>query len=58
MLKKREIFRLCFDNFDYDRIAAYSESDVERILNTKAVTIVTAVVYCIFLSRLKGNNDE
>ena len=34
MMKKREIFRACFDNFDYDRIAAYDESDIERILNT------------------------
>lgn len=34
MLKKREIFRECFDNFDYDKIAAYDDSDIERILNT------------------------
>ena len=34
MLKKREIFRQCFDNFDYDKIAAYTEDDVQRILNT------------------------
>ena len=33
MLKKREIFRACFDGFDYDKIAAYTEADVERILN-------------------------
>ena len=37
MLKKREIFRKCFDNFDYDRIAAYDESDVERILSTEGM---------------------
>ena len=37
MLKKREIFRECFDNFDYDRIAAYGDSDVERILNTEGM---------------------
>ena len=36
MMKKREIFRACFDNFEYDRIAAYDESDIERILNTEA----------------------
>ena len=35
MLKKRETFRKCFDNFDYDKIAAYDDSDVERILNTE-----------------------
>ena len=34
MMKKREIFRACFDNFDFDRIAAYDESDIERILKT------------------------
>ena len=32
MLKKREIFRRCFDNFDYDKIAGYTASDVERIV--------------------------
>ncbi len=37
MLKKREIFRKCFDNFDYDRIAAYDETDVERILQTEGM---------------------
>ncbi len=35
MLKKREIFRSCFDGFDYDRIAGYGEQDIERILNTE-----------------------
>ena len=34
VLKKREIFRACFDRFDFDKIAAYSEEDVERIMNT------------------------
>lgn len=33
MLKKRDIFRACFDGFDYDKIAGYTEADVERILN-------------------------
>ena len=37
MLKKREIFRLCFDNFDYDKIAEYTEADEERILNTEGM---------------------
>ena len=31
MMKKREIFRSCFDNFEYDEIAKYTEEDVERI---------------------------
>lgn len=34
MLKKREIFRECFANFDYDRIAAFRQADIERILAT------------------------
>ena len=37
MLKKREIFRQCFDNFEYDRIAGYGEADVERILHTEGM---------------------
>ncbi|HAH63850.1 MAG TPA: DNA-3-methyladenine glycosylase I [Treponema sp.] len=32
MLKKREIFRSCFNNFEYEKIAQYTEADVERIL--------------------------
>ena len=34
MLKKRDIFRYCFHNFDFDIIAEYDENDIERILNT------------------------
>ena len=34
MLKKREIFRQCFDGFDFNAIANYGEADVERILST------------------------
>lgn len=37
MLKKRAIFRVCFDNFDYDIIAEYDETDIERILNTEGM---------------------
>ena len=37
MLKKREIFRRCFDNFEYDRIAEYGEDDVRRIMNTEGM---------------------
>lgn len=33
MINKREIFRTCFDNFEYDLIADYGPEDVERILN-------------------------
>ena len=37
MLKKREIFRKCFCNFEYDRIATFGDEDVERILNTEGM---------------------
>lgn len=34
MIQKREIFRACFDHFDFDKVAEYGEEDVDRILNT------------------------
>ena len=37
MLKKREIFRQCFDNFAYDVVARFDETDVARILNTEGM---------------------
>ena len=37
MLKKREIFRKCFEAFDYERIAGYTEKDIERIMNTEGM---------------------
>lgn len=37
MLKKREVFRECFANFDYDAIARFDEADVERILATEGM---------------------
>lgn len=33
MIKKRSIFRSCFDGFDFDRIASYGEDDILRILS-------------------------
>lgn len=35
MLRKRETFRKCFDNFEYDKIATYNDKDIERIMNTE-----------------------
>ena len=32
VLQKREIFRQCFDGFDFDRVAGYGEEDIQRIL--------------------------
>ena len=37
VLKKREAFRACFDGFDYDKIALYTERDVERIMNADGI---------------------
>lgn len=37
MLKKREIFRRCFDGFDFRKIAGYTEDGVQRILNTEGM---------------------
>ena len=34
MIKKREVFRKCFDNFQYRKIAKYNAADIKRILNT------------------------
>lgn len=33
MIKKRGIFGRCFDRFDDDRVAAYGETDIMRIMN-------------------------
>ncbi len=37
MLKKREIFRQCFENFDYEKVAEYGEADIKRILGTEGM---------------------
>ena len=37
VIKKREILRGCFDGFDYDRVAQYTEADVQRILETEGM---------------------
>lgn len=37
VLRKREILRECFEDFDFDRVAAYDEGDVERIMATEGM---------------------
>ena len=37
VIKKRDIFRKCLDDFDFDKIAKYTEVDVERIMNTEGM---------------------
>ncbi len=49
MINKREIFRKCFDNFQYDKIAKYNEKDIARIMNTdgmiKSIRKIEAVIH-------------
>lgn len=48
MLKKRETFRKCFDNFDFEKIALYDESKIRSIMETpdmiKSVRKIQAVI--------------
>lgn len=48
MLKKREIFRACFDNFNFNKIAHYTDTDRQRIMNTpgmiRSVRKIDAVI--------------
>lgn len=37
MIQKREIFRKCFDGFDYEKVAKYGEEDILRILETEGM---------------------
>lgn len=37
MLQKREIFRECFDGFDYEKVAEYGEENILRILETEGM---------------------
>jgi DNA-3-methyladenine glycosylase I len=37
LIRKRESFRGCFDNLEYDRIAGYDERDIDRIMNTEGM---------------------
>ncbi len=49
MLKKQENFRKAFDNFDIQKIATYSEKDVERLLQDSGIIRnklkINAVIY-------------
>lgn len=37
MIQKREIFRECFDGFDYHKVACYTETDIRRIMETEGM---------------------
>ena len=50
MIQKREIFRQCFENFDYDKVAEYGEADIERILNTEGMIRSRRKIEAVMLS--------
>ena len=37
IINKREIFRSCFDNFNYELISKYDEAKIEKIMNTEGM---------------------
>ena len=37
VIRRREILRSCFDHFDFEKVAAYNEDDIERILATEGM---------------------
>lgn len=37
MIQKREIFRKCFDEFDYRKVALYTDEDIWRISDTEGM---------------------
>lgn len=49
MINKREIFRKCFNNFEYDLIAKYTDKDINRIMNTegmiKSIRKIEAIIH-------------
>lgn len=34
ILKRRNVLRKCFEDFDFDKVAAYTDEDVQRIMQT------------------------
>ena len=37
MINKRQIFRTCFDHFDFNKIAQYGTDDIQRIMATEGM---------------------
>lgn len=48
MLKKRETFRKCFDNFDFEKIAGYDDEKIQSIMETpdmiKSIRKIKAII--------------
>ena len=59
MLQKREIFRHCFANFVFAKVAAYGEEDIKRILATPGMIRSRSKVdkesVKLFLNRMVGS---
>ena len=60
ILNKRNIIRACFDHFDIDAVAAYGESDVERIMRPEGClsTVLKLKLLSIMLLLLKRIQSE
>ena len=48
IINKRKIFCHCFNNFDYNKIASYTDTDIKRIINTpgmiKSLRKINAII--------------
>ncbi len=49
IINKREIFKKCFADYDYDKVAKFTYKDIDRIMNTggmiKAVRKIKAIIH-------------
>lgn len=62
ILKKREAFREAFDGFDPEKVAAFTEADIERLLNDASIIrnrakIEATIANAQALVRLNGRNE-
>ncbi len=53
MIQKRSIFHACFDGFDFERIAAYGEDDILRILDAPGMIRSRRKVEAVILNARK-----
>ena len=37
IIRRRDVLRRCFDNFDFEKIAMYDEADIQRIMATEGM---------------------
>ena len=55
MLKKREVIRDSFDNFDYKKIKSYSENDIQRIMHTEGMIHSERKIKAVIHNAIKYN---